>query len=58
MVFGGMDMFMSGLGLGDLGPMMENFKPLTIGMAAAGMTIYLVVGFVASILISRRRQLA
>jgi ABC-2 type transport system permease protein len=40
------------------GPMMENFKPLDIGLAAWGMTIYLVVGFVASIWISRRRQLA
>ncbi len=40
------------------GPMLENYKPLNIGMASLGMVIYLVVGFVASILISRRRQLA
>jgi hypothetical protein len=40
------------------GSMLENYKPLSIGLASAGMVIYLVVGFVASIWISRRRQLS
>jgi ABC-2 type transport system permease protein len=40
------------------GNMMENYKPLSIGLASVGMVIYLVVGFVGSIWISRRRQLA
>lgn len=47
-----------GMDAGQMGPMMENYKPLSIGMASLGMVIYLVVGFVASIWISRRRQLA
>jgi len=37
---------------------MENYKPLSIGLSSVGMVIYLVAGFVASILISRRRHLA
>ncbi len=60
-VYGGIDMFLEGLGLGDasrFGNMMENFKPLSSGMAAWGMTIYLVGGFVASMFISQRRQLS
>lgn len=50
---------MSGLGLGgNFGGGLASFAPLTIGMAVWGMLIYLVVGFVASVWISRRRQLA
>jgi ABC-2 type transport system permease protein len=37
---------------------MFKFEPLTMGMAAWGMAIYFVGGFIASIFISRRRQLA
>jgi uncharacterized protein (TIGR03382 family) len=37
---------------------MENYKPLNIGLACVGMVIYLVVGFVGAVWISRRRQLA
>jgi ABC-2 type transport system permease protein len=58
MAYGGMDMFMSGLGMGGFEAMMESFKPMDLGMVAWGMTIYLVVCFVASILIGNRRQLA
>ena len=60
MVFGGIQELMSGLGMSgeQLGPMMQNYKPLSIGLAAWGMVIYLVGCFAASILISRRRQLA
>ncbi|OGN99207.1 MAG: hypothetical protein A2Y58_02485 [Chloroflexi bacterium RBG_13_51_52] len=59
MVFGSIQELLSSLGMtGQFGNMMENFKPLDIGLAAWGMVIYLVVGFVASIWISNRRQLA
>jgi len=60
MVFGDMTQIMSGLGIssGQFGNMMEIYKPLSIGMAVWGMLIYLVVGLVMSIWISRRRQLA
>jgi hypothetical protein len=58
LAYGNLETFMAGFGMGELQAMMENFRPLTMGMAAWGMTIYLVAGFVASILISRRRQLA
>jgi ABC-2 type transport system permease protein len=47
-----------GMDPAQFGPMMENYKPLSIGMAMLGMVIYLVVGLAASIWISRRRQLA
>jgi ABC-type transport system involved in multi-copper enzyme maturation permease subunit len=47
-----------GMGGGNLGSSLGNITPLTIGKAVWGMLIYLVVGFVASIWISRRRQLA
>ncbi len=58
--YGSMEQFMAGFGMGGghLGDIMGNFEPLSIGMAALGMCIYLVVGFVASIWISNRRQLA
>jgi hypothetical protein len=58
LAYGSLESFMSGFGMGHFEEMMGNFTPLTIGMAVWGMTIYLVAGFVASILISRRRQLA
>ena len=58
LAYGSLDTFMSGFGMGGFEALMENFEPLTIGMAAWGMAIYLVVGFVLSIWISRRRQLA
>lgn len=58
MAYGGMESFMEGLGLGRFGAMMEQFQPLKVGEAAWGMTIYLVVGFAASVIIGNRRQLA
>jgi ABC-2 type transport system permease protein len=58
MAYGGMETFMESLGLGRMGAMMEAFETLDVGMAAWGMTIYLVVGLVASIVIGNRRQLA
>jgi ABC-2 type transport system permease protein len=58
MAYGGMEMFMESLGMGHFEAMMEGFAPMDLGMAAWGMTIYLVVGFLGSILISDRRQLA
>lgn len=57
--YGSIKELMSGLGLGgNFGGGLASFAPLTIGMAVWGMLIYLVVGFVASVWISRRRQLA
>ncbi|OGN96946.1 MAG: hypothetical protein A2Y89_07765 [Chloroflexi bacterium RBG_13_51_18] len=57
--YGSLEQFMSGFGMGGhLADVMGNFEPLSIGMAVWGMLIYLVVGFVASIWISNRRQLA
>jgi len=56
--YGSITELMSGLGMGDFDGMLTNFEPLTIGMAAWGMVIYLVVGFLLSIWISKRRQLA
>jgi ABC-2 type transport system permease protein len=61
LAYGGIEMFLEGLGMGNLPRFQEflsNYKPLSIGMAAWGMTIYLVAGFLMSLLISRRRQLA
>jgi ABC-2 type transport system permease protein len=58
LAYGGMEMFMEGLGMSGFGEMMGNFKPMSLGMTAWGMTIYLVACFVASLFISRRRQLA
>jgi ABC-2 type transport system permease protein len=59
MVFGGIEELLSQLGLsGQFSHMLENYKPLDIGLAAWGMAIYLVVGFAVSIWISNRRQLA
>ena len=63
MVYGGIELFLEGLGGGEFSgghfeAMLERFEPLSIGMAAWGMVIYLVVGFVLSVWISGRRQLA
>jgi ABC-2 type transport system permease protein len=58
--YGSMEEFMAGFGMGGahLEEMMGKFQPLTIGMAAWGMVIYLVPCFIASLWISQRRQLA
>jgi ABC-2 type transport system permease protein len=58
--YGSMEEFMAGFGMsgGHLEEMLGNYQPLSTGMASWGMLIYLVVGYVGSILISRRRQLA
>jgi ABC-2 type transport system permease protein len=56
--YGNIVTLMAGLGMGNFQEMMGNWKPLTIGMAMWGMTIYLVAGFLLSIWISKRRQLA
>ena len=58
MIYGDMELIMTGLGLGDAGGRMMDFEPLDIGLAAWGMVIYLVVGFVSSLWITKRRQLA
>jgi ABC-2 type transport system permease protein len=47
-----------GIDTSQFGPMMENLKPMNISLAMAGMAIYLVPCFIASIWISRRRQLS
>ena len=56
--YGGMDTMLSGLGMdsAQFGNMM-NFQLVTPGMAAWGMTIYFIGGFVSSIFLARRRQL-
>jgi ABC-2 type transport system permease protein len=58
MVYGGIEMFMEGFGGRHFEGMMEQFEPMSIGMAAWGMVMYIVVGFALSIWISGRRQLA
>jgi ABC-2 type transport system permease protein len=47
-----------GISASHFGSMLENYQPMNISLVAIGMVIYLVVGFVASIWISNRRQLA
>lgn len=61
--YGSMESLFSGFGgfgqmSGAGGNMLNLFKTPTLGMIAWGMTIYFVGGFVASILLARRRQLA
>jgi ABC-2 type transport system permease protein len=58
--YGSLKELMAGLGIGggNFGGNFGNFTPLSIIMAVWGMLIYLMGGFVASIWISRRRQLA
>lgn len=58
LAYGSLESFMAGFGMGRFEEMMAHYEPLTLGMAAWGMSIYLVAGFVTSIFISRRRQLA
>ena len=41
-----------------LNDMIQNYKPVDIGLSIAGMAIYLVPCFIASLFISRRRQLS
>ncbi len=47
-----------GIDTSHFGNMMENYKPLDIGLSVLGMMIYLVPCFIASLWISRRRQLS
>jgi len=60
LVYGGMEQMMSGFGGGFGGgsDMLNMFKSPTLGMAAWGMTIYFVGGFIASIFLAKRRQLS
>ena len=56
-VYGGLELFMEGL-VPHGGILPFEMEPLDIGLCALSMVIYLVVGFVLSIWISGRRQLA
>ncbi|MBN1693369.1 MAG: ABC transporter permease [Dehalococcoidales bacterium] len=47
-----------GIDSSHFGSMLEDYKPLDVSLTAVGMVIYLIVGFVASLWISNRRQLA
>jgi ABC-2 type transport system permease protein len=59
MVYGGLDALIGAVGGGaGIESVLADFAPLDIGLAAWGMVIYIVVGFVLSIIISRRRQIA
>ena len=59
LVYGGIQTLLGSFGGGaNFRTMLADFEPLNIGLAVLGMVIYLVVGFVLSILISRRRQIA
>jgi ABC-2 type transport system permease protein len=51
---------MAGLGIdmSKYGKMMENYKPVDVSLSIAGMAIYLIPCLVASLWISRRRQLS
>ncbi|HEX79428.1 MAG TPA: ABC transporter permease [Dehalococcoidia bacterium] len=59
-VFGGMELIMEGLvpsgGMGGMFPF--DYEPLEIDLAAYSMVGYLVIGFLLSLWISKRRQLA
>jgi ABC-2 type transport system permease protein len=59
-VVSSMNQMMESLGVdtSQFGPMMESYKPLDIGLSVVGMLIYLVPCFIASLFISRRRQLS
>jgi ABC-type transport system involved in multi-copper enzyme maturation permease subunit len=58
-VYGGIEEIMGGFGGGaHFQEMFAGYEPLSVGLAAWGMAIYLVAGFVSSIWISGRRQLA
>ena len=58
LVFGGMELFMEGVIPHDGGMMGLLGEPLDIGLASYAMVGYMVIGFVASLIISGRRQLA
>ena len=59
MVYGGLELFLEGLMPSTGMRMMPfEFESPDIGLCALGMVIYMVVGFVLSIWISKRRQLA
>lgn len=58
-VYGSLQDFIGGFGgLGNAGGRTAGFTPPTVGMAAWGLAIYFVGGFVASIFLARRRQLS
>jgi ABC-2 type transport system permease protein len=58
-VFGGFELLMEGLmPSGGMGMMPFDFEPIDIDLAAISMAGYLVVGFLLSLWISKRRQLA
>ena len=59
-VYGGYELFMEGLPFGSMGGggMPFEFESPDIGLTVLAMVIYMVVGFVASVFISNRRQLA
>jgi ABC-type transport system involved in multi-copper enzyme maturation permease subunit len=56
-VYGGYEAFMEGFG-GMGGNMLFDFETPSTGLSALSMSLYLVVCFVASIFVSKRRQLA
>ena len=59
MVYGGIELIMEGIVPPEaMGSMPFEIKTPDIGLTAWAMVAYLVVGFVSSVLISRRRQLA
>jgi ABC-type transport system involved in multi-copper enzyme maturation permease subunit len=57
-IYGDMASLLTGLGVSGVGEGMMGFEPMNIGLTAWGMVIYLVVGFVSSLWITKRRQLA
>ncbi len=58
-VYGGYELFMEGLPIGGMnGGLPFELEDPDIGLTTLAMSIYLLVGFVASIFISNRRQLA
>ena len=58
-VYGGYELFMEGLPFDSMGDGFPfELKDPDIGLTTLSMSIYLVVGFIASVFISNRRQLA
>ena len=57
LVYGGMELFLDNIHTTG-GMMPFAFETPDIGLTAYSMAVYLVVGFVLSVMISRRRQLA
>ena len=59
MVYGGMELFLEGMmPSGSMGMMPFDFESPDIGLCAYAMAGYMIVGFVLSVWISKRRQLA